>query len=197
MTRRTTSKRGNTTLHFDPSLALSQETPAADRLYLGVDPGSSGGMVLVGPGRVVAMTSFSNLSPMQWWDWVETAARYARTCAGLMAGLEKVGGYMGAEAGGQGGTSDGSSRASGHTMFAFGKSVGLIQMALIAAGIPYKEVTPQAWQKGVGLKRSASETKAQWKNRLKQAASVLFPETSFTLATSDAALIAAHLMAGG
>ena len=64
-------------------------------------------------------------------------------------------------------------------------------MALIAAGIPFEEVIPRTWQKGVGITpRGKGETKTRFKNRLKAKASQLFPKVNVTLATADALLIA-------
>lgn len=94
--------------------------------------------------------------------------------------LEKVGGYTG-------------SGQPGSAMFKFGCNYGLIRMALTAAGIPFEEVVPRTWQKALGIPpRKKTETKTQWKNRLKQKAQQLFPGAKVTLATADALLIAEH-----
>lgn len=78
-------------------------------------------------------------------------------------------------------------------MFNFGKGYGGLRMALIANDIRLESVTPQKWQKAVGMTpREKTETKVQWKQRLKARAQELFPGIPFTLATSDAILIAEY-----
>ena len=77
--------------------------------------------------------------------------------------------------------------------FKFGKGYGFLRGCLIAAGIPFEEVTPQAWQKALEIpKKSKSETKAQFKNRLKALAQQWFPDQLVTLKTADALLIATY-----
>jgi crossover junction endodeoxyribonuclease RuvC len=77
--------------------------------------------------------------------------------------------------------------------FKFGRGYGGLRMALIAAGIPFEEVTPQAWQKALAIpKRSKTETPVQWKNRLKALAQQLYPDIKVTLKLADALLIATY-----
>jgi Holliday junction resolvasome RuvABC endonuclease subunit len=77
--------------------------------------------------------------------------------------------------------------------FKFGVNYGIVRMALTAAGIPFEEVTPQAWQKALGIThRKKTETPSEWKNRLRARAQQLFPSVSLTLATADALLIAEY-----
>jgi hypothetical protein len=78
-----------------------------------------------------------------------------------------------------------------HSTFKFGMGYGGLRMALIAAGIPFIEATPQAWQKELEIPpRKKTETKTQFKNRLKAMAQQLFPGVDVTLKTADALLIA-------
>jgi Holliday junction resolvasome RuvABC endonuclease subunit len=77
--------------------------------------------------------------------------------------------------------------------FKFGVGYGGLRMALIAASIPFEEVTPRTWQKALGVVvRKKTETKTQFKNRLKAKAQQLFPRESITLKTADALLIAEY-----
>jgi len=167
---------------------------------MGIDPGSSGGMVVFSTSGSYALTALKKgetpMTPRDIWDWVNDAARFAAPLGGIRyAVMEKVGGYMGVGAGGQDAHPDGSSnRASGHTMFAFGKSTGFLEMALIAASIPYDLVTPQAWQKAFNLKRGKTEKKTAWKRRLTDTArlqGVPFSQ-KITNATGDATLMALY-----
>lgn len=59
------------------------------------------------------------------------------------------------------------------SMFKFGRGYGALEAMLVAAGIPYKMVTPQKWQKSMhaGVERSLDP-----KARSRVAAGRLFPE---------------------
>ena len=82
----------------------------------------------------------------------------------------------------------------GSAMFKFGTSCGKLLGMLTAAGIPFEMVTPQTWQKSLGIPaRKKTEGKTQFKNRLKQRAEQLFPQVKVTLATADALLIAEYI----
>jgi hypothetical protein len=50
-------------------------------------------------------------------------------------------------------------------------------------------ITPQKWQKKLGLGTSKGLTPTQWKNKLKAEAQRLFPDIRVTLKTADALLI--------
>lgn len=109
------------------------------------------------------------------------------TPGGLIASvsvvIERVSGYAGKKRGGQ----------PGSTMFNFGMGYGGLRMALIGSGLKFKAVTPQKWQRSLGLRtKTADETKTQWKNYLKSVALRLFPQEHVTLAASDALLIAEY-----
>jgi hypothetical protein len=150
------------------------------KLYLGVDPGGSGGLAYaandgsvkdIGYGAVGMPATLRDL-----WHWfLDQSNRMMQT----FAIVEKVGGYM-----------PGSKGNIGSAMFKFGYSAGALEAFLVAAGIPYELVTPGVWQKGLGIpSRKKTENKTQWKNRLKAAAQRLFPDVQVTLATADALLI--------
>lgn len=140
-------------------------------VYVGIDPGASGGLATVGADlQAVGMPG----TELDVWVWMSVEPRPE------FAVIEKVGGYT--QAGGP---------QPGSAMFKFGQSYGGLRMALVAAGIPFDEVTPQTWQKGLGVTpRGKTESKTQFKNRLKARAQQLFPSVKVTLATADALLIA-------
>lgn len=138
--------------------------------YLGADPGQSGGIAWVGA------TCFGYAMP--------------ETERGLYCLLEELQGeydfklcYL---------EKVHSMPAQGvASSFKFGVNVGLLRMALIATNIPFQEVTPQAWQKGLGLRhRKKGEPQGDWKRHLLAVAQQLFPTISVTLKTADALLIA-------
>jgi hypothetical protein len=98
--------------------------------------------------------------------------------APLSVSLEKVGGYTG-------GTGQ-----PGSAMFKFGMGYGFLQGALMAMGVRIELVTPQAWQKALGLgTRDKTQSKADWKRKLRAEAERLFPGANVTLKTADALLI--------
>lgn len=141
-------------------------------LYLGIDPGASGGLALVSSTAPVIASAMPN-TETDVYDWI-VAAR-----GETFAVIEQVTGYVG-DAGNP-----------GSAMFKFGCGYGGLRMALVACGIPFEAIAPRTWQKGLGISpRDKSESKGAWKNRLKAAAQRLFPTLSVTLSTADALLIA-------
>ena len=83
--------------------------------------------------------------------------------------------------------------------FKFGMGFGGLIMALVSSGIPFEFVTPRVWQKAMGItpreksnRSDFTESKTQFKNRLKAKAQQLFPAVRVTLKTSDALLIAEY-----
>lgn len=146
-------------------------------LYLGIDPGVTGGLVVLDQDRtVVESVTFDKLTERQVWEMMHHHAS-----ARAFAVLEKVGGYV-----------KGSGGNKGHAMFRFGQSYGFLRGCLTAAGIPYTEVAPLTWQRGVGFPQKKGETHPQRKKRLRQRAEQLFPGVKVTNATADALLLAWH-----
>lgn len=153
--------------------------PKRPYLYLGIDPGASGGLaVLEGDGRVILASPMPDTAKDTWERMTEVIGpSHART----FAAIERVGGYI------QG------NPAPGSAMFRFGFSTGILYGFLIAAMIPYEEVTPQRWQRMMSIApRFKDEARASFKNRLKNKAQQLFPYQKVTLATADALLIAEY-----
>lgn len=139
--------------------------------YMGIDPGQGGGIAVLGPNSKCLFAVKIPQTERDVWELVDIDY----TCIAI---IEKV-----------------------HSMpkqgvassFKFGRSYGFLRGCLIASGIPFDEVTPQAWQKGLEIpKRQKSESNTQWKNRLKAKAQQLFPSEQITLATADALLIAEY-----
>lgn len=152
---------------------------ARPTLYIGIDPGASGGLACLTPGGVYHTPMPETERDV--WDWVNDTPKYRANGSPCFAVIEKVGGYI------QG------NKLPGSAMFNFGRSYGGLRMALIAAGIPFEEATPQRWQKTLGIpSRKKDESKGQFKNRLKARAQQLFPSVKVTLATADALLIAEY-----
>lgn len=151
-------------------------------LFIGLDPGASGGLALIAPDMVRAVPMPATERDVL--DWIRRCRGDA--AAGIIhkpqafAVIEKVGGYISGNP------------CPGSAMFKFGQGYGGLRMALVATGIPFEEVTPQRWQKEFLLTRKKGEAKTPFKNRLKAKAQQLFPEMEPTLKTADAILIALY-----
>lgn len=97
---------------------------------LGIDPGKYGALVLIEGNDILAhltMPLKDDKIDIEKLDWKIGGVKSLTD----IAYLEKVDGWKGK--GSQG-------------MFSFGRTVGLIEMGLVAHGIPYKQVLPQTWQ---------------------------------------------------
>jgi crossover junction endodeoxyribonuclease RuvC len=78
--------------------------------------------------------------------------------------------------------------------FKFGMNFGRTMGHLDASGLRYELVSPQMWINRIGIsKRKKTETKAQWKKRLRELAQQLFPNLEVEADTADALLIAEFL----
>lgn len=140
--------------------------------YLGIDPGASGAII-----GISSEGWFGGKMPPTVADISEMVEelRYAK-----FAVIERLWGYAG-------------DRNTGPTMFKMGRNYGNLEMALAHSDIPYEEVTPRAWQKALGITaRKKTESKGEFKNRLKAKAQQLFPQVKMTLAICDAFLIAEY-----
>lgn len=142
-------------------------------MFLGIDPGKSGGVALVTPNRnavfaVKMPATEEGIARL----FEEVAVEHRPTSCYL----EFVHAMPG-----QGVTS----------MFNFGQNFGAIKAALYAARIEFNIVSPVKWQKTVGL-IFPKLTKTEKKNRHKARAADLFPELKITHAIADALLIAEY-----
>lgn len=170
-------------------------------IYVGVDPGSSGGLIyLLDDGESVKVrgTKMPD-TEVGVWEWFEELVGiYAQTAAddpdnpvGIYACIEQVTGYVAKgprETYAHGGQP-------GHTMFTFGKGVGSLRMALVASGFREQETfwspTPGQWQQALGIRtRLKTESDSDWKNHLKCVALALYPKVVVTLPLADALLLA-------
>ena len=139
-------------------------------IIIGLDPGASGGMAVLGDCEVTTL-KFDTMTPREIYDEL-----WDLSLLGLpvKAYLEKVHGMPGCRG-----------------QFEFGVKYGWLQMALIAARIPFELVPPQTWQRGVGMAGLKGE-KADRKRQLKARAQELFPSIKVTLSDADALLIAEY-----
>lgn len=145
-------------------------------LFLGLDPGQSGGLAIVDSGGLVV-----DASPMP--ETVKDLSDYLAEFGPRiqMATLESV------HAMPQQGVS---------SSFKFGVNYGQLHMGLVAHNIPFANVSPQLWQKVMGCivkgRSGPSDAKRAKKNGTKARAQELFPGTKCTHAISDALLLAEY-----
>jgi hypothetical protein len=99
----------------------------------------------------------------------------------VVACVEQVGGYTG-------------QAQPGSAMFTFGRGYGFLLGVLACLGIRNELVTPQRWQKPLGIGTSTGLSRPEWKRKLKVKAEQLFPSQAVTLKTCDALLILDYAM---
>lgn len=140
------------------------------RMIIGIDPGKNGGIALMNEAFVVVEVKKMPNTNVDLRDFIEGAVeRGADVCY-----LEKVHAMPGNGA---------------VSMFSFGQQFGWLQQALADARIRTVEVTPNIWQKALGLSGTGKD-KADHKYALKARAQQLFPNTKITNYNQDALLIA-------
>lgn len=132
-------------------------------MYIGLDPGVSGG--------VAALDADGN---------ARAVARMPETEADVLALLRSLSGRAVLE------FVRAMPRQGVSSTFKFGMGYGGLRMALVAAGIPFDEVTPLKWQRALGCLSKGD------KNVTKRRAQELFPGVRVTHAISDALLLAEY-----
>lgn len=145
------------------------------KYYMGVDPGASGGIAVIGcKGDVIECSNMPD-TPM---EILEFFRKY--DASEIVCVLEDVGQGMPGQ----------SSSATAK----FARHNGHLEMALLALGIKTIKVRPQKWEKTYALGSSSKHEKAEWKRMLKERAQQLFPQLGkkVTLKTCDALLIAEY-----
>jgi hypothetical protein len=140
-------------------------------IYIGIDPGAAGGIAALDDrGRCLEVVKM----PGTVHDVLEYLWQFEEP-ENTRAALEHVWSIPG-----QGGA------------FAFGKSVGHLEMALAACAIPFDQVLPRTWQKAIGVHYPKEAGDTIKKNITKRRAQQLFPRLTITHATADALLLAEH-----
>lgn len=141
-------------------------------IYIGIDPGKSGGIAAVWPNRMICR-----------------AERMPSTEGDVLALLTQLV-DAGMESGGDPGCFAVLERVASSpqmgvvSAFTFGQGYGALRMALHAAGIPFDAVTPGKWQQLMGCRSKGD------KNVTKRRAQELWPRFAVTHATADALLLA-------
>tara|TARA_R110002020_G_scaffold10104_3_gene39165 strand:+ start:981 stop:1517 length:537 start_codon:yes stop_codon:yes gene_type:complete len=144
-----------------------------DNIYIGIDPGISGGIACITCEELFAIKCPTTIADMN--DKVEAIAKVAaHTGYKAYAVIESVHSMPG-----QGVVST----------FKFGMNYGQWLGILSANKISYTQATPQKWMKWLG---AMPKVKKDRKNHIKHLAQQRYPETKITLATSDAVMLAEY-----
>lgn len=140
-------------------------------IYLGIDPGASGGIAWWGPDGRLWAEPFGE-TERDVLDQFQRATAFS-VCS-TFAVIEAVHSFPG-----QGVASS----------FAFGRSYGFLRGLLVALGIPFESVSPARWQKAMGVPKTDKKDK---KKATKARAQELFPHVRWTHRTADAGLLAEY-----
>lgn len=144
--------------------------------FLGIDPGATGGAVLLDSlARPIYVMRFSKYPTRN--DWLTEFSTVALYNQSLFCHMEHVHAMP----------KDGVKQS-----FSFGGHVERLKTMLNWHGIGYELVTPRAWMNSFKMFRKKSETKTKWKNRLRAKAKELYPQENITLDVADAYLIARY-----
>lgn len=140
--------------------------------FLGIDPGKGGGIAALSEsGEVVLAVRMPETEQ----DLLSTFASGAVHSAAAFAYIERV---------------HASPQMGVTSAFTFGYGLGRLHMALAAAGIPFDQVTPQAWQVALNCRVKSPGMGKGDKNVTKARAQQLFPSVTVTHALADALLLA-------
>lgn len=140
------------------------------RVVIGVDPGASGGIVvLAGDGRVIQAGRMPECP-----RGIYSALTGFETCEACMEFVHS------------------SPQMGVASAFTFGKGAGWVEGVFAALGINWTTVLPKKWQTEMGIPPRGQKTTVEHKNVTKAKAQELFPHLTVTHATADALLIAEY-----
>ena len=139
--------------------------------YLSIDPGAAGGFAWTGSDGTVSAVKMPEGMTAQ----VDFLRALSAEQPGIIAVVEKVGGYMPGN--------------SGPAAATFARHCGHLDAALYALGISVRQVAPNTWMKAMGV--PSKLTKPERKTHLKEKAARRFPQLKVTLATADALMMLA------
>jgi len=141
-----------------------------DKLYIGIDIGQNGGIVVLdNTGGVVETFK----TPSTRMEFHQALSKYANVpCFCILENVHSQ------------------PKNGGKANFQFGMTNERTLYSLEVNRIPYQAVTPQTWMKTYMLKKDKGESNTNWKNRLKQRAQQLFPNEKVVLWSADALLMA-------
>jgi hypothetical protein len=154
-------------------------------MVIGIDPGKSGGIVVLNNGRILAIDKMPP-TPLKIWHYFISL--------GFPNALDKAKVRVVVE-GQHPMPNDGKS-----SIWSFAKHIGHLEMALELLSVSYTVVYPITWIKwllgaSMGVKKEKSWSKQDWKRHLRDVAKEEVPikwKNSITLATADAYWIALY-----
>ncbi len=137
-------------------------------IFLGIDPGKTGGVSFHDPAcELIDAFAFTNKTPMDIYQMLKACRK-----GNPVAMIEKVHSMP---------------KQGVKSSFTFGQGYGFLLGCLTALEIPFEYVTPQKWQRYLGCLSKGD------KNVTKQKAQELYPHLKITHATADALLIGEYL----
>lgn len=157
-----------------PTLKLGQPVAPKVALFIGIDPGKSGGIAALHENGDVALAV---AMPQTERDILNTLLRLAMRPEPGGAKVQILGMLERVRSSPQMGVV---------SSWTFGVGYGGLRMALTAARIAFDEVTPQKWQGYLGCRTGGD------KNVSKAKAQDLFPTVKMTHALADAILLAEY-----
>lgn len=146
------------------------------RTIIAIDPGASGGIAIRPSNGIVRAEPMPETEGDLLALLLEIQSDAQREDSPITCYLENIVKHMG-----------GGIPAS--TMAVYASNWGFIKGAVMALHIRLELVTPQSWQKSLGIGTSRGMGKRDWKNKLKSEAQRRYPSTAVTLKTADALLI--------
>ena len=153
-------------------------------ITIGIDPGKGGGIAVLDDERDPAACACKMPeTERDLWDFI--CAQNPSVVGRIHAFVEKVQAAP-APVRDAAGDVQGFARMGAKSAFTFGQGYGSIRMALVAAGIPFEEVSPIRWQTAMACRTRGD------KNVSKARAQQLFPGLKITHAIADALLIAEY-----
>jgi hypothetical protein len=158
--------------------------------FIGIDPGVSGGIAVLSESAVLSFHSMPKTEEDTYYLLLKVTNGEEDN---IRVVLEEVSGYIPRR--NKEGQSEGQP---GSSMFNFGWNYGGLRMALVALGLvegkQWETVHPKTWQKALGIppRITKSESRGDWKNRLKATAARMFPSLMVTLKTADSLLLAEY-----
>lgn len=145
-----------------------------DKIFIGIDPGASGGYAAIYPDGECETQKFDGISEFS--DWIYDLTRNSDLEKySLQAVVEDVNGFFGKD-------------MPSSTGIKMGMNSGLYQGVLVAHQVPFRLVRPVSWQSGItGISKA---TGGKRKKALAEICRQRFPKAKVTLATADALLLA-------
>ena len=134
-------------------------------IFLGIDPGISGGIVAISDSNSPAKVIAAHKMPKTTEGVVETIQTITDTKEQILAIVEKVWGFP---------------RDGSRQITTFMKNAGILEGILAVLKIQIVYVSPQKWQRALGvyaITRALADTITKKKNIHKQQALELFPNT--------------------